>query len=300
MTTAERWNLLVSEIWTILKVLQWTQGHFTRIGLPSPRLDAELIISHVLRLARIQLYAQFEKALTPEELASIKELIQRRTNHEPMAYILGRKEFYGETFSVDPSVLIPRPETEFIIEEAKKILPSGFGGTILDIGTGSGCLAIILKKIFNAAVVHATDISAPALDTAARNATAILGSEHGIIFHQSDIFTPLDGSDMPDQMGLIVSNPPYIPETSMRQIMQDVRDYEPHQALFSGSDGLAFIKRLLPDAAPRLQSGGILIFETGIEVTDAIKELIPVESYPVCNITMDYSGIERTFVLRKA
>jgi release factor glutamine methyltransferase len=298
MTTTRKWIQRVSDTWTILKVLQWTSGHFTKLGLPSARLDAELLISHALQLPRIQLYAQFEKILQPDELAAIRELVRRRSEFEPVAYIMGRKEFYSESFLVDRSVLIPRPETEFIIEEIKNLFPAGSPARMLDIGTGSGCIAVVVKKIHPEFEVHGGDISPAALLTAEKNAGKILGQDHGIHFHRMDVFDPLDGSTLPETFDLIVSNPPYVPETARQSLMRDVRDYEPSEALFSGTDGMDFTKKLISSAPAHLAPQGSLLFETGVDISEATKKIIDQNLFEV-RTARDYSGIERVFILKK-
>jgi release factor glutamine methyltransferase len=252
-------------VWTIIKVLQWTVEHFQKHGIASARLDAEILMSRSLGIPRIKLYTDFEKILTPGELAAIRELVQRRLKHEPVAYILGEKEWYSEKFKVGPGVLIPRPETELIVDEVKK---TGLAGParVLDLGTGSGCLAVVIKKLFPHAEVTASDISEKALETAKENALRILGADL-ITFVASDLFGEISGP-----FDLIVSNPPYIPDGAV--IDRTVREYEPPEALFAGPDGMDFYRRFLPEAPGFLAPGGRALLELGLETAVPVTGLI--------------------------
>ena len=252
-------------VWTILKVLQWTAEHFQKHGIPSARIDAELLMSHSLGIPRIKLYTDFEKILNPDELAAIRELVQRRAKHEPVAYILGEKEFYSEKFKVGPGVLIPRPETELIIDEVKKLNPSG-SLRLLDMGTGSGCLAVVIKKLFPGLDVTASDISDKALELAKENAEKILGPG-SVAFVKSALFEGIEG-----KFDIIVSNPPYIPEGT--RLDRTVGEFEPAEALFAGPDGLAFYRPFLEKARDFLEPSGRAILELGIETGKPVEGLI--------------------------
>lgn len=255
------------------------------LNLLSHRLEAEILLAHCLKLKKINLYTQSERILTEQELAEFKKLIERRKKHEPIAYIVGFQPFIGLDFIVTPDVLIPRPETELLVETAVKqitnyglpALPAGRQITSLaDLGTGSGCIAIsIAKKLPNIKII-ATDSSEKALKIAKQNAKKH-NVEDRIEFHLTTSFS------LPSPVDLIISNPPYIPTADIEKLDPDVKDYEPRQALDGGADGLDFIRQLVKFNC---------IFEFGINQGIAIKKL-----NPKVKIIKDYSGIERIALL---
>lgn len=262
------------EVWTIKRILEWTTGYFRDKAIDSPRLDAELLLAHVLKCERIRLYMDYDKPLSPEERAAFRALVRRRAAYEPVAYILGEREFFSRSFEVNPAVLVPRPETEHLVEE---VLGWAEGREqqplrVLDIGTGSGALAVVLACELPQARVVATDISAEALEVARRNA-----ERHGVAerveLRQGDLWAPAR-DEPPGSFDVIVSNPPYV-ETSVRaSLMADVRDYEPHLALFAGRDGLDVLRGLIPGVPKYLASPGIFACEYGSSQRDAVRGLM--------------------------
>jgi release factor glutamine methyltransferase len=285
---------MTQELWTIKRTLDWTKDYFQKHGIPGPRFDAEILMAHLLSIPRIKLYTDFERPLSKDELSGLKDLIRRRIHHEPIAYILGHKEFYTSDFSVNPSVLIPRPETELIVDELRRLRHPEDEFTLLDIGTGSGCLAISAKKIFPKALVTATDISDEALEVAKKNGTAILGSETAISFLQSDLF----GSLEPSVFDVILCNPPYIPERTRESLAQEVKDHEPSIALFGGEDGMEIYRRIFSQLNQWLATNGIFICETGVETLEPVKSLAVSHGFTFRSIR-DLQGMERHLVITR-
>lgn len=248
--------------WTIIKILQWATPYFTSRDIDSPRLTAEILLAHVLGVERIDLYARFDQPLSDEELSRLKSLIRRRLNREPLAYIIGRKEFMGLDLSVSPDVLIPRPETEFLVGAALDVLPNAAASSlrrIIDIGTGSGAVIIALAHHRPGHCFFATDISVAALGIARANAAAF-GTD-GIRFFAGDGFAPL--GQYPEKFDLIVSNPPYIPSALIPKLAPEISRYEPGTALDGGPDGLTMIRHIVTSAPSYLNPGGRLMLEIG-------------------------------------
>ena len=239
--------------WTVLDVVKWTTARFAERGLGTPRLDAELLLAHVLSLPRVQIYVQFERVLSPDELATLRELIKRRQTGESVAYLTGRKEFWKLELVVDARVLVPRPDTETLVEEAIARLPApaeGVSPRIADVGTGSGALALTLAKLRPDAAVFASDVSAPALEVARANAER-LGA--AVTFAEGDPAAPLA---VHAPFSLIVANLLYAPTGELASLPADVRS-EPTLALDGGADGLDLVRRLVVDAPAPLAPGGV-------------------------------------------
>ena len=368
-----------SEPWTIRRVLTWTQQHFAARRIPSPRLDAELLLAHCLGRPRVALYTHHDQPLEPSELERFRGLIRRRVAGEPVAYLIGQKEFYGLPLRVSAAVLIPRPETEHLVEEALRILaalapparpevvpdapestdspdapgstdspgatdaaaagtagpevqtqatpgleltvhydppaaeaasedaaaapvaaspepaaaPTAAGGpVVVDVGTGSGAVALALKHSRRELRVLAIDRSPEALAVAADNAARL---DLAIEFLSGDLLAPLPADVRPD---VIVANLPYIPTAEIAGLMPEVRS-EPHAALDGGSDGLELIRRLVRQAAERLPPGGALLLEHGEGQAPAIEELLRAAGFVECARHPDLAGIERVVTGRR-
>ncbi|MFA4844804.1 MAG: peptide chain release factor N(5)-glutamine methyltransferase [Candidatus Margulisiibacteriota bacterium] len=266
-------------------------------GIADPQIEAEILLAHALGFSRTELISRNDLDLAPQQLSAFVPLLERRLKHEPTAYIVGYQPFMGLDFYVDRNVLIPRPETELLVEavlratnhEPQSIprLRSGQANhdpqlTIADLGTGSGCIAIALAKQLPGAKIIACDSSAEALAVARRNARRYQ-LEGWIDFRQGDMFEPL-----PEPVEIIVSNPPYIPSAEIDRLQPEVKDWEPRGALDGGKDGLDYIRKLLNKAPNHL------IFEFGFGQAGLIKELAK-KSYPRFEISKDYSGLERIF-----
>jgi len=274
--------------WTVLDVVRWTTARFAERGLGTPRLDAELLVAHVLGLPRLQLYVQFERVLTPEELGVLRDMIKRRQGGESIAYLTGRKEFWKFELCVDARVLVPRPDTETLVEEALARLgePGDVPARIADVGTGSGALAITLAKVRGAAAVFAGDVSAGALEVARANAER-LGA--AVTFVEGDLGAPL-AAHAP--FTLIVANLPYIPTGELAALSADVRT-EPAVALDGGVDGLDLVRRLVAEAPGLLAPGGVLALEIGAGQAEATRALLQAAAFTDVQTRRDLAGIER-------
>jgi release factor glutamine methyltransferase len=284
--------------WTILALIRWADERFKKEGMATPRLDAEVLLAEALATDRVALYTHFDQPLQPDELARFKELIRRRLRREPVAYILGKREFWSLPLRVTPDVLIPRPETETLVAEALKILTPAEGKDfhILEIGTGSGAISIALARELPATKVVATDLSPKALAVAEENALRS-GVRERIRFLQGDLFHPLEKGET---FNLIVTNPPYIPRGQFPSLLPEVRDYEPKVALDGGKDGLDFFRRVLPAVDEYLLPGGWFLAEMGAGQDPQILKIA--EKNPDLDsftFAKDLGGINRVFKARK-
>lgn len=283
-------------LWTIAALLKWTTEFFQSKGIESAKREAELLLAYVLKCKRIELIARFQEQPTEAERAQFRELIQRRVAGWPVAYLIGSREFYLLSFDVDPRVLIPRPDTETLVLEALNRLKPLTAPEVLDVGTGSGCIAISIAHQKNDARVTATDISPDALAVAQHNAIKHHVAER-ITFRQGDLFAPLT----PDsRFDLIVSNPPYIAHAEFAALAPEVRDHEPRLALDGGPDGLAFYRRIAHDVGPFLKPGGSLLLEVGYTQEAAVRALLAAEPELEVGPTLkDMGGHPRVVTARK-
>ena len=244
---------------TTREILQKSASWLAGKGFESARLEAELLLAHLLATDRVGLYVDPDRPLTPDEIDAYRELLQRRAAGEPVAYLTGKREFFGLEFEVTPDVLVPRPETEMLVDRAREI----GGGSLLDLCTGSGCVAIVCAMRLPEAEVVATDLSAAALEVARRNAAAH-DVETRVRFIEGDLFEPLEAGSRFD---VIVSNPPYVATGQA----EDVALHEPHAALYAGPDGMDVLKRLIAGAPERLEPGGTLLTEIGDDQEEAVR-----------------------------
>lgn len=296
-----------AEAWTTRRLLAWMSEAFTRHGLDSPRLSAELLVSHVVGCDRLRLYTDADRPASPLERDRLRDLVGRALKHEPVQYLVGEAWFFGLPLHVDRSVLIPRPSTETVVDQVllhARVEP-GFGGKagegvrFVDVCTGSGCIAIALLKQLPQAVAIATDISAEALATAQRNAR-----RHGVddrtTFLDGDLLAPL--LDHPDahDFHYIVANPPYIPDHEWElpgMVWENVRNYEPHLALRAGPDGLQYIRPLVERAPERLRRGGLLVIETAASTAGRVAELFAATGrLDRVRVVKDLEGLDRVVV----
>jgi release factor glutamine methyltransferase len=252
--------------WTTLSVLDWTTRRFTEAGIASARLEAQLLLAHVLGCSRVQLYTGFDKPMQEHELTGYRELIKRRLGGEPVAYLLGEHEFWGLPLYIDPSVLVPRADTETVIEVARATRSDAAAGCrVLDLCTGSGAIAVALARELSAARVVATDVSAEAVAIARRNAERNAVAER-VDVRVGDLWQPVAG----ERFDLVCSNPPYIASSVIATLSPEVRR-EPRLALDGGADGLAFYDRICAAAREHLAPGGALVVEHGFDQADAVR-----------------------------
>lgn len=271
------------------EALRQAATHLHNEGIDSPRLDSDLLLAHVLGVNRAAVLARPDRVLTPKELTRFRTLVARRGQREPLAYIVGHREFYGLEFAVGPHVLVPRPETELLVETALGIARGREGPfQIADVGTGSGAVAVTLAHHLPSAMVYALDASADALEVASLNA-----HRHGVSDRVrcllGDLLKPLPGS-----VGLITANLPYVTSEEWQGLAPEIRRYEPRAALDGGPDGLACIRPLLDSAGSHLQRGGSLLLEIGASQGAAVSALAR-NSFPRARIDLrqDYAGLDR-------
>jgi release factor glutamine methyltransferase len=271
---------------TLGEVLRLSTAHLERHGSPTARLDAELLLGHALGLGRVELYTGFERPLSEAELSDCRELIARRAKREPVAYILGRWGFRGLDLDVDPRVLVPRPETELVVDRCLALLDGVAGPDVLDLGTGSGAIALALASELPEAQVSGCDVSEDALDVARGNGER-LGI--GVEWIRSDLFSGLDGR----RFRLVVSNPPYVAEAELAGLDPEVRDWEPRGAIVAGATGLEVIERIAAEARIALDPGGALVLEIGAGQAGAVAALLEGAGLADVGCQRDHAGIER-------
>jgi release factor glutamine methyltransferase len=281
------------ETWTIAKLLDWTTAYFKTYKIETPHLEAEILLAHALKLKRIELYTGHERILNQNELNHFKTLIQRRSKHEPLAYITGFQPFMSLDIFVDRSVLIPRPETEKLVEVAidlvKRQTESTTPYSVADIGTGSGAIAISLAKYLPDILVIGIDSSSDALKIAHKNAN-LHNVENRCQFSQGNLLEPLS-----EKVDMIISNPPYIPSEVIATLQPEVKDWEPHSALDGGKDGLNFINQLLEKSPLHLKAQAFIIMEIGFDQAEKVKEKA-LNHFQTIKIIKDYSGKDRIFL----
>ncbi|MHC4294048.1 MAG: peptide chain release factor N(5)-glutamine methyltransferase [Planctomycetota bacterium] len=283
--------------WTILRLLNWTQEHFSRCEVDSPRLASEILLGYSLGCQRIELYTRFDHCPTADQLSAYRQLVKRAALGEPVAYLIGEKEFYSLQFKVTPDVLIPRPETELLVSAAvEHLLGLGRPGKLWDVCTGSGCVAVAIASQVPDVTVLASDISAKAISIARENVDAhqLAGR---VQCRTADLLNLLKLPGEPNQFDVITANPPYVREGD--EVAPSVR-YEPPTALYAGKDGLDFIRPIIAGCPPFLTGGGILAIEFGYDQSDAVRDLIIAGgSFESPRILCDYQGIERAAVAKK-
>jgi release factor glutamine methyltransferase len=279
------------ESWTIRRVLAWAVDDLRGRGSDTPRLDAELLLALVLHTNRIGLVVDADRPLGKDELAAYRALHKRRRAGEPVAYMLGAREFYGRSFRVDARVLVPRPDTEILVEVAlERSRDRSLGARVLDLCTGSGCVAITYALERPTARVLGTDLSEDALAVARDNAHR-LGAVPRAWFRASDVFSDL-GLAAP-QFELITANPPYIPTSEKDELAVTIRDFEPHLALFGGDDGYRVTRRIVEEAPRFLATGGVLALEIGAGQSLDVERMLAERGFVELDRRRDYGGIER-------
>ncbi len=281
----------MQELWTIKRILDWTTEFFSRKSIPDARLSAELLLARVLNCQRIDLYLQFERILSGKELKIYRTYVKRRAQNEPVQYILGETEFMGLSFKLSPAVLIPRPETELVVEKLLEILKERptVSPRILDVGTGSGCIALSVGYFLPQSKILAVDISAEAIAVARENTLRL--KVENVEFAVQDART----MDAPGwgQFHCIVSNPPYVGFEEENILHPQVRNFEPREALFAGKTGLEFYQDFLPRAYELLLPGGFLLLELGFGQKEKIFQLLTKQKFTDIEFYRDYQNIER-------
>jgi len=288
------------EIWTIQKLLNWVTQYLTTKGIESPRLSAELLLSHVSGLKRIELYTQFNKPVAAEQLAILRDLVKRAGQDEPVAYLTSKTEFYSLELAITRDCMIPRPETELLVQRAIEFLRTRFGSQVLcDLCTGSGCIAVAIARNFADARLFATDISDKALAVAEANVEKYRLKER-ITLLCGDLFEPLVRPLDVDKFDLIVCNPPYVSSAEYENLDKNVKDYEPRLALHAGEDGLDIYHRLVEKADQFLKPNAALMLEIGYAQGPAVQSLLEqTGAFADIIIEKDFHNNDRVITARK-
>lgn len=285
--------------WSILDLVTWGTSYLSEKGFSDARLNIELLLAHVLKLQRIQLYTSFDQPLSDDELARFKEVLKRRCANEPLQYILGETEFMGLKFTVDRRVLIPRSDTEVLVETVlermKQTLNNADEVQLLEIGTGSGCIAVSLLKLIPNAIVTATDISSDALEVAKTNVERNRVTEK-IKLLQSDF---LSNTSLPQKFRCIVFNPPYISNEEYQLLPKEVREFEPKIALADGNDGLTFFKAFARKAASLLLDNGFAAVEHAYNQSESVQKIFQESGWKNISTIKDYGGNFRCVVAER-
>lgn len=290
--------------WTIGELLTWTTDFFVRKGIDEPRLSAELLLSHALACTRMALYTQYERVPAESQLTAFRENVKKRAEHVPVAYLIGAASFFSLDLLVNRHVLIPRPDTETLVEQIVQRIrqtPGWETPALLDVGTGSGCIALALARNLSTAQVVASDLSPEALAVARQNAEK-LGLAQRVTFLEGDLFDALAQTSPvpPRRFHAIVSNPPYIPTGQIAGLQPEVRDHEPRQALDGGPDGLTVIRRLVSEATAYLLPGGLLGLEVAFDQGPTVAKLLEQSGYLTgVRIARDAAGHQRCVIANK-
>ncbi len=283
----------LSAEWTVREVLNWTRGYFEDAGIVQPRLEAEILLAHALDVERLHLYLSPDKPLTVDERAKFKTFIQQRRAGTPLQHLIGEVTFFGLRFKVRRDALIPRAETEQLLDRTLRLVARDQPARCLDLGTGSGVIAVCLARYLPRASVTAVEISAGALELARENA-ALNGVVDRVAFLESDWFANVSGS-----FDLIVSNPPYVETSAIDGLAVEVRDHEPRVALDGGTDGIEQIRELVAGAGAHLERGGHLLLEIGHGQGERVQRLLIEAGLDDVVIERDLSGLERFAVGRR-
>jgi len=286
--------------WTVIKLIRWATSYLKSHDIDSPRLTGEILLAHTLNFQRIDLYLNYDKPLMPDELQRFKELIKRRIQHEPVAYILGVKEFWSLEFQVNPNVLIPRPETECLVEKVLELLAERQVAPpqrILDLGTGSGAIVTALASQQPQQMYFASDRFLPAVEIARNNARRH-GCAAGIHFFAGDWLSCLNPAK--EGFDVIMSNPPYIPRSLIDGLQPEIRSFEPRAALDGAADGLACFRTIISAAPDFLKTAGVLIMEIGHDQRESVRRIAEHSGcFEDFECVKDYSGNDRVVWMRK-
>jgi release factor glutamine methyltransferase len=288
--------------WTIRRLLQWTPEFFQKKGIDQPRLSAELLLSHVLKLPRIALYTDYERVLDQRQLAIFRELVRRAAADEPIAYLTGRAHFFNMELEVNADVLIPRPDTETLVENVLQTVRHQSGlesPRVLDLCTGSGCVAAAIAQNLKSAMVVAIDVSPAAVAVARRNIEQLKLADR-VLIEEGDLFEPISRLVDARPFDIIVANPPYIATGQMANLDASVREYEPAIALDGGLDGLVIHRRILQGAAAHLMPNGLVFLEIAFDQGSAIKQVAgEYDQFEEARLLKDYGGRDRVLRMQK-
>ena len=279
-----------ADVWTVRRILEWTAGFLKQKGVESPRLEAELLLAHARQCQRIRLYTDIDNELTDAERTQMRASVQRRAQREPLAYIIGSREFYGRSFEVGQGVLIPRPETETLVDICLERIPKDQPRTVAEVGFGSGCIAVTIARQRPLCHVVATDLSERAMEIAMRNVHKLEVADR-VTLLAGDVLQPLlTGGTLFD--GLI-SNPPYIRDDERDTLQPEVAQHEPAEALFAGKDGLDIVRRIAADAAKILKPGAFIALELDPAQCETVATLLTASGFRSTSIRRDLSGNNR-------
>lgn len=286
---------------TIGQLLKEAAEGLQEAGLPTPKLDAEVLLCNLLDVERIHLHIYPEKEVSEEVQRIFWQGIDQRKKHMPIQYIVKKQEFMGLDFHVEEGILIPRGDTEILVEKAMEIYEKNYAPNkvkIMDIGTGSGAIVVSLAKFISNSTLTAIDISPKALEVARKNASTH-GVNHKIRFLEGSLFTPIHGKDEKEGYDFIVSNPPYIPRAVVDTLDPGVKDYEPHLALDGGEDGLEFYREITMGAREYLKKEGWLLFEIGYDQGESVSQLLKMNGFKDVNVIQDLAGLDRVVLGKK-
>ncbi|MDZ7261026.1 MAG: peptide chain release factor N(5)-glutamine methyltransferase [candidate division KSB1 bacterium] len=288
--------------WKLLDILNLTTEHLKKKNFENPRLNAERLIGQALNMSRVELYLNFERPISPEELQNIRNLVQRRLKHEPLQYIIGETEFMSLTFKVNQHVLIPRPETEILVEKVMEKCKDKYQPeatiSILDIGTGSGNIAISLAKYVKNSRVTAVDVQPSALEVATENAR-LNEVAHQVQFYLADIFQENFIEKFNEKFDVVVSNPPYVAKGDIGKLPDEIKKYEPLTALQGGSDGCRFYRRLAEISTQLLNKDGFVAFEIGQGQRETVTQILKESRFTIVQSFKDLNDIDRVVVAEK-
>jgi len=283
----------MSKIWRVIDIIDWAESYFYKKNFNNPRLEIEWFLRSILNCSKLDIYLRFEEPLTQSQLIILKQWVKRRVKHEPLQYITGTCEFYGREFKISPKVLIPRQETERLVDIVIKKIKNIDNPTILDIGTGSGCIASTLALERSDSNILGIDISSDAINIAEKNKSIF--SLNNVYFRNMDILNELPLK----KFDIIVSNPPYVSIKEMPYLMQEVRDYEPKIALTDFNNGLMFYKRIAKISREILKHGSWIILEVGLnEHSDKVKSIFNDMDYNNLDLIKDFNGDDRVFIAK--
>lgn len=277
-----------ARVWTIRDLLSWSRDYFEKHEVDSPRLTAELLLSHVLEVQRIRLYTDLDRPLEQPELARYRELVLRRVRGEPAQYLLGSQDFYGRRFRTDRRALIPRPETELVVERVLRHLPKDESRRVVDVGCGTGAIGLTIAAERPQTDVVLVDISPDALELARENAE-LLGLSERVEFREGHLLEPLGD----ERFDVVVANLPYVPDGQRDSLAVHIREHEPALALFAGVDGLDLIRQLTATAAAHVTPGGLLVLEHAENHGAAIVRLLDSPEWTPAVVEKDLAGLER-------